>query len=121
TAFIVFFSSGQFTRSGGLASFADVDTTQVNWNSPARPPDERYSALRARGAAFGLGPGQSDGARNIVFANLNNPLVRPLPGKTRRAAVALSAYLTEGYYGLSLALDQPWVPTYGVGSSYFLA
>jgi hypothetical protein len=29
-------------------------------------------------------------------------------------------YLGVGYKGLSMCLDEPWVPTYGIGNSFFL-
>jgi hypothetical protein len=110
----VFFSSGQFSRSGGLANALAINTTAVNWNSPARPPEERYAPLRARGAAY-----QPD-VEHLVIADPRAALLRPFPDKVRRALVAFAGYLTQGYYGMSLAMDQPWVPTYGAGSSYFL-
>ena len=31
-----------------------------------------------------------------------------------------SGYLTQGYYGMSLALQEPWIPMYGVGNSMYL-
>lgn len=118
--FLVFFSAGQFTRGGGLAKSLDVDINDVNWTSAARPPEERYEALKARGAAYGAGPNQAAAIPQLVFANVNNPLIEPLPAKLQRAAISLTGYLSEGYFGLSLAMDQPWVPTYGLGSAYFI-
>lgn len=38
----------------------------------------------------------------------------------RMAADGLAAYLTQGYYALSLSLQEPFVPCYGVGHSVFL-
>jgi hypothetical protein len=118
--FLVFFSAGQFTRGGGLAKSLDVDVNLVNWSSPARPPEERYAALKARGVAYGAGPNQAAGSPQLVLASVNNALIKPLPAKLQRAAISLTGYLTEGYFGLALAMQQPWVPTYGVGSAYFV-
>ena len=33
----------------------------------------------------------------------------------------MSAYITHGYYGLYLSLDEPFVPMFGVGNSAFLS
>jgi len=49
-----------------------------------------------------------------------HPLLRYLPEALQDGTRSLSAYITEGYYGLSLALDKPFVPCYGWGNSYFL-
>jgi hypothetical protein len=47
--------------------------------------------------------------------------VRYLPsGAMRTGTVALSFYLTHGYYGLYLSLEKPFVPMFGVGHSLFL-
>lgn len=50
----------------------------------------------------------------------DNFFVRYLPDQAAIGALALSSYLTQGYYGLYLSLDQPFVPMFGVGNSMFL-
>ncbi|MGA2319521.1 MAG: hypothetical protein ABSG95_02105 [Solirubrobacteraceae bacterium] len=121
---LVFFSAGQSSRRGGLATSLDINTRAVNWNSPARPPDARYAALLARGDAFNPARYRvehPDAGSPLVIAQLNNWLVVPLPERVGRSVIALAGYLTQGYYGLSLALQQPYVPTYGLGGSQFIA
>lgn len=44
-----------------------------------------------------------------------------LPEPYLTGAIQLTAYLTQGYYGLTLAMEEPYVPTYGLGSSLFAA
>jgi hypothetical protein len=117
--FLAFFTAGQFDRRGGLAAGLAIELNHVDWRSPARPPEERYAALVARGAAYGAGSNPAS-PPTLVVADRGNPLLRPLPGKLARGAIALAGYLTQGYYGMSLAMAQPWVPTYGLGSSYFI-
>lgn len=56
-----------------------------------------------------------------VRADMEHPLLSVVPAGQRFAAVQLSAYLTQGYYGLSLALDQPFVWCYGFGHGYWSA
>ena len=46
--------------------------------------------------------------------------VRYLPPDVRIAVLGLDFYLTHGYYALSMSLDEPFVPCWGVGNSYFL-
>ena len=46
--------------------------------------------------------------------------VRHLPSDVRIAVVGLDFYLTHGYYALSMSLEEPFVPCWGVGNSYFL-
>lgn len=55
-----------------------------------------------------------------IQADASNALVRHLPAEARTGAIALSNYLTQGYYALSLTLEEPFVPMWGVGNSFFL-
>lgn len=55
-----------------------------------------------------------------IKADLNNFIVRPLPDELKAPAVVLINYLTQGYYGLYLSLEKPFVPMFGVGNSTFL-
>lgn len=43
------------------------------------------------------------------------------PARAAVAARGLVGYLTQGYYAVYLSLDEPWVPTWGVGHSVFLS
>lgn len=47
---------------------------------------------------------------SIFFAILPEGLYIPF--------ISLCRYLTSGYYGLSLCMSLPWIPTFGLGSSY---
>jgi hypothetical protein len=118
---LTFFSVGQFTREGGLAVARTVDTTHINWSSPARPPEAQRREVLARGAAYdSYRRGQQDPRSGLVTARLDHWLVRHFPSPVASSIVALGGYLTQGYYGLSLAMEEPYVPTYGLGSSHFL-
>lgn len=55
-----------------------------------------------------------------VHAYRNGPLLDQLSPENQGIYRGLSVYLTGGYYGLSLALEKPFVWTYGVGHSMFL-
>jgi hypothetical protein len=50
----------------------------------------------------------------------DNFLIRNLPRAPAAALIGLDIYLTQGYYALSLSLQEPFVPMYGVGNSMFL-
>lgn len=50
----------------------------------------------------------------------DNFLIRNLPPAPATALIGLDIYLTQGYYALSLSLQEPFVPMYGVGNSMFL-
>ena len=118
---LTFFSVGQFTREGGLAVARTVDTTHINWSSPARPPEAQQREVLARGAAYNsYRRGQQDPRSGLVTARLDHWLVQNLPSSVGSSIIALAGYLTQGYYGLSLAMEEPYVPTYGLGSSHFL-
>lgn len=41
-------------------------------------------------------------------------------GFVKSAIYGLSEYVTQGYYGMSLSLDEPFTSTYGIGNSAFL-
>src|ERR1035437_786436 len=68
--------------------------------------------------------GSMEGAASLPIldtkANLDNFIVRPLPDELKVPAVVLISYLTQGYYGLYLSLEKPFVPMFGVGNSMFL-
>ncbi len=84
-----------------------------------RDPRKSATPLVARHAAYGTGP-NIPAPPTLVVADRNNALLSPLPDKLARSVIALAGYMTQGYYGLSEAMQQPWVPTFGLGSSYFL-
>jgi len=68
---------------------------------------------------WGAGTGRYSRAGN-VWADDNNFMVRNLSGDNKRFVLSLATYLSHGYYGLYLALEKPFVPTFGVGNSFFL-
>jgi hypothetical protein len=55
-----------------------------------------------------------------THADEDNFLVRHLPPSIATVIIGLDLYLTSGYYALSLSLQEPFVPMYGVGNSMFL-
>jgi hypothetical protein len=59
-----------------------------------------------------------DSAAGIEL-DFNNWLIAPLPESSRAAAGALMSYISQGYYPLSLALNEPFVFSKGVGNSYY--
>jgi hypothetical protein len=52
--------------------------------------------------------------------NMNSPLMTVTPPTLQPLLVYTTQYLTQGYYGLSLALNEPFIPMFGVGNSDFL-
>ncbi len=59
-------------------------------------------------------------SRTATYADQTHPLVRWMPDDTRAGALALAMYATHGYYALHLSLQEPFIPMFGVGNSYFL-
>jgi hypothetical protein len=55
-----------------------------------------------------------------VTADKENFSVRSLAERPAIVVMGLDLYLTQGYYALSLALHEPFVPMFGVGNSMFL-
>jgi hypothetical protein len=55
-----------------------------------------------------------------VTADSENFSIRSLTPGPAILVMGLDIYLTSGYYALSLALHEPFVPMYGVGNSMFL-
>jgi len=49
----------------------------------------------------------------------NNPLYNLLPAKIKPTALFLSSYVTHGYKGLSIAMNQEFTSSYGLGFSDF--
>lgn len=52
-----------------------------------------------------------------ITVNKNSILLAILPAGLHKLLVALSAYLTQGYYGMALALNVSWTPMFGIGNS----
>ncbi len=53
-------------------------------------------------------------------ADYENVLVRWLPDSNRLGAILAINYLSQGYYGLSMALEEDFTTTYGIGHSSFV-
>jgi hypothetical protein len=56
-------------------------------------------------------------AENLICADHSGPLLSALPGFVSFGISMLTFYLTNGYYGLSIALEQPFDFAYGIGHS----
>ena len=54
------------------------------------------------------------------YLDYDNIFLRPLPEQVKPGVGHLSNYLTQGYYGLALALQLEFDWTYGLGNSHFL-
>ena len=52
-----------------------------------------------------------------ITVNKDSILFAILPPALHKLLVSLSAYLTQGYYAMSLALTTTWTPMFGLGSS----
>jgi O-antigen ligase len=69
---------------------------------------------------------EGSGAVSGTFAQINatadrdNFMVRGLSDEATIGMFGLTGYVGQGYYGLSLALEKPFKPMYGVGHSMFL-
>ncbi|WP_027308884.1 hypothetical protein [Caloramator sp. ALD01] len=57
---------------------------------------------------------------NNTEINLESPLIKVTPIAFQPLLVYITQYLTQGYYGLSLTLNEPFIPMFGIGNSYFL-
>lgn len=57
---------------------------------------------------------------NDTEINFDSPFMLMLPKSIQPLFIYTTVYLTQGYYGLSLALNEPFIPMFGVGNSYFL-
>jgi hypothetical protein len=55
-----------------------------------------------------------------VEADPDYPLLLDASPETRTGILGLSMYLTVGYQALAMSLEEPWVPCYGIGNSFFL-
>jgi len=55
-----------------------------------------------------------------VRADYDHWLIRDMDPETQQGIISLISYLTQGYYGLSLCMDKPFIPMCGIGHSMFL-
>ncbi|WP_347723247.1 hypothetical protein [Lysinibacillus capsici] len=56
-----------------------------------------------------------------IKIDTNSPIYKYTPDFLKGFIVTLSSYLTQGYYGLSLALEEPFTSTLFIGNSSFLS
>lgn len=56
-----------------------------------------------------------------VCADMNSPMLSHMDEKNRFGVAMLAGYMSHGYYGLGLALNQEFESTYGLGHSLFIA
>lgn len=63
----------------------------------------------------------SPSSPRLVLALPDHPLLRLTPDFFRTGLLGVTQYLTQGYFALSLALDEPFVPMWGAGHSMFLS
>jgi len=55
-----------------------------------------------------------------VVPDQDNFMIRNLPRQAKVAVLGVNRYLATGYYALYLSLQEPFVPMWGVGNSFFL-
>ncbi|MEO7189964.1 MAG: hypothetical protein ABI051_02800 [Vicinamibacterales bacterium] len=96
--FALFFAATMTQRTGSFAKYGALPSIAAT----------AKSAKTERGA----GPGPRTARAGAVPAMHRS--------KARIAADGLAGYLTQGYYAVYLSLQEPFVPTYGVGNSMFL-
>jgi hypothetical protein len=68
------------------------------------------------------GPRSSQYADSMagIAVDLDSPSMRVVPPGLQVPVANFVSYFSQGYYGLSLALKEPFIFCYGVGHSYFL-
>ena len=109
--FAAFFQRTMATRRGAPARTLEWDLTHR-----VTPPSAAKRASTGRPAPALPPPGPS-----VLRADPEHLLVRASPDFARTGLLGITHYLTQGYYALSLALDEPYVPMWGAGHSMFLS
>lgn len=56
-----------------------------------------------------------------IYADSEHILLKYAPSEAKVGIASLISYMVQGYYGLSLCMEQPFVFTYGVGHAYYAA
>lgn len=98
TLFAGLFSAAMVQRSGSFAKWGSI--TSIGAKLDSRAP-----------AAVAVPKPMAPPAQQPVS---------PTRSATRIGADGLAGYVTQGYYGVYLSLQEPFVPCYGVGHSAFL-
>jgi hypothetical protein len=74
------------------------------------PPVSQEKVTKQLQAEVGLGGVATPRKGHFIYS---------LPGNLQASTLVLSSYITHPYKGLSMALAEPWTPTYGLGFSEF--
>jgi hypothetical protein len=72
---------------------------------------------------IGRHDGETVQTRNYTLgiqADRDNFFIAALPLVVQDGVISLSSYLTQGYEGLALSLNEPFVPNWGAGNSRFM-
>lgn len=55
-----------------------------------------------------------------ISVDIDSPIMVITPSFLKDTVIILSSYVTQGYYGMSLAMNEAFSTTYGLGNSFFL-
>lgn len=99
-------------------------TMETRRSTPAKSLEldlgSRVSMPAASGGREPARPAASTGPR-LVLADARHPLLAVTPRSMRTGIAGITSYLTQGYFALALALEEPFVPMWGAGHSMFLS
>ncbi len=87
---------------------------------PATAPSAKAAVAGIEPSAIQPAPKPSPPPARIL-ALADHLLLRLTPGFFRTGLLGVTHYLTQGYFALALALDEPFVPMWGAGHSMFLS
>lgn len=77
-----------------------------------------YFIVGQKGRGQGAIPTEDPSA--MISIDKDNWMVRHLPPEAQSGVASYASYMIQGYYALSLALEEPFTWSYGVGNSYYL-
>lgn len=61
-------------------------------------------------------------SKDITISNTYRPMLEnPVTATIVSALASIQSYICQGYFGMSLAIDQPFTSTWGLGHSFFLS
>ena len=122
--FLVVFSFSYFTFNISTRVKSPVDyAMKVAGHQTETEPQETKPASKPQDEASGKdNPGEAQGEEAPEPTKpVTDPAQTPKPDSfLKKMYYSVTNYLTQGYYGMSLSLDEEFTTTYGIGNSQFL-
>lgn len=118
---IWFFTYGLITRVGSVEDYVNKQASpEVTTQAAPQTTESIPETTRENSVPTDADTRTQQEKKEQSLQNITNDNKKNNNGFIKSAYYGLCEYVTQGYYGMSLSLDEPFTSTYGIGNSAFL-